>query len=67
MPGATKIWFGKELKKGTLVKRGSLKGLCAELGLSYSTAKKRQDTAGGVTMWLSGDSAYEVWLELVKR
>lgn len=62
-----KIWFGKNLKSGALVKRGSLKGLCSDLKLAYNTVKKKQDKDGGVTLWLADNSALEVWMEEVER
>lgn len=64
-----KLWIGKTLNGDELVERaGTLKTLCGKIGISYNTAKKRQDVSGGVTVWLVGDKvAWEVWVERVKR
>ena len=56
---------GKKLDRGVLVNR-TLKGMCEDLGVSYNTAKVKQDKGGGITIWVVGESVFEIWKESVK-
>lgn len=69
-PKEVKIWVGRRLNEPVKVERRStLKSLCAELGVSYSTAKVRQaKEENSVTLWMVDDvAAWEVWFEIVKK
>ena len=73
-----KIWFGrlvgqtelavKPISGDGVVKSRTLSGLCGKLGISYNTAKVKQDKDGGITAWVNGDqSVWHVWVEMVGR
>lgn len=63
-----KIWNAKTLNgEESSKKAGTMKSLCSKLGISYNTAKKRQDMDGKATTWLIGNIAWEVWVEFVDR
>jgi hypothetical protein len=65
---AIKVWVAKNLRGAERTEeRLTLKSLCLVIGVSYNTAKKRQDTEGGVTIWTEGDDqAWEVWVKVVE-
>lgn len=60
MSKTVKIWVAKPLNGGKEVMKKTLRGLCEDLKLSYSTAKSRQDKTGGATVWIIGKYAYEI-------
>lgn len=60
MSKTVKLWVAKPLNGGNEVMKKTLKGLCEEIGLSYSTAKSRQDKDGKKTTWVVKNLAYEV-------
>jgi len=72
-----KIWFGRFVGQtesavkpviGGIEKSRTLKGLCDRIGVSYNTAKVKQDKAGGITVWVNGDkSVWHVWVEMIGR
>lgn len=63
-------WFCKEVRGEKLdngvTTRRTLKDLCELLKISYNTAKVKQDKVGGITIWVVGDSVFEIWKEAVK-
>ena len=76
-----KIWFGRLVGQTesavkpmpisvTVYDRKSktLKGLCDRIGVSYNTAKVKQDKEGGITAWVNEDkSVWHVWVEMIGR
>lgn len=73
-----KVWFGRlvgqtekaigPVSGGGLEKSRTLKGLCGKLGISYNTAKVKQDSSGEVTVWVKSDSSvWHVWVEMIGR
>lgn len=64
-----KIWIGKTLNGDeSEFKVRTLKSLCGKVGVSYNTARKRQDMDGGRTVWLvDGKVAWEFWVEKVGK
>lgn len=68
MKKEVKIWVGKKLNGGGgIEKRGTLKSLCEVIGVSYNTAKVKQDKDGGVTLWPVDGVAWEVWVERISK
>jgi len=66
MSKGSKIWIGRSLKDDRVENSKTLKGICGVLGVSYNTAKKKQDRVGGKTVWEDGKGGvWEVWLSKI--
>jgi hypothetical protein len=68
----TEIWVAVKLGRRVfelpvIERRGSLKSICELIGVSYNSAKVKQAKDGGITLWVSGNNAWEVWSEVVKK
>jgi hypothetical protein len=63
-----KMWVAKTLNGEDRTEEAlTLKSLCGKIGISYNTAKKREGINSGVTTWLVGNTAWEVWGKEVDR
>lgn len=65
MKNGKKIWVGVELEGGRRVMRTTLKGVCEELGIAYTTAKRRQEKDLGGTVYVVEGKAVRVTMEEV--
>lgn len=61
-----KIWYARNLKEPGVADLSSrtLKGICEKAGVSYHTAKGKQDKAGGKTTYVfaQGGGVWEIWV-----